>query len=576
VTAAQRLPDRAHRIRVVRFGPARPWFEPGSVASIDVEVDVVATRSTRARLAIELLDLDQVVGQAERDVRLAPGRSRRRVEIALPAGARRGYGLRLTIAGSDGGTLARADASVEALDGWWQSPRHAAVTRFASSEATAAAVRALRDWHVTVVQDYDWMYRHYRYSPPPRDRLPGDAVVDTLGRRVSQAAVRAGIRAGHDAGIATLAYGSVYGAEREYVERHPDERVFDDTGRPISLGETFYINDIRTDRPWRRRLLSEYRAAVRRFGFDGVHMDTYGPPHVAFSADGEPLDFAALYPGLIVDGARAVAAARPGARVLFNCVEGFPLEAVGDSPAAAVYLELWPPDERYADLVRWIERARAAGRGRAIVIAAYLSCLRASGDDPAARPGAVEAVVMLTSLITTAGAYHHVIAEDNRVLVEGYYPEARQLRASEARELRAASVFGARYVHLLTAPDAVVETPDGIEVLAADGTPVPWSAKPEAAAVWARATRLADGSRVLQLVDLRAQPDDRWDALRSRVETATGWRLRWPGSGDVVAMSPWTDGGSAQSLRVEPDDSVRLPRFRRWVVLVDRSNLSRR
>jgi dextranase len=574
VTAAQRVPGSGPRIRIVRFGPARPWYEPGSVATLEVEV--TATRSARARLATELLDLDDVVGHVERDVRLAAGRSRRRIEIALPAGARRGYGLRLTIVGSHGGRLAGADAAVEALDGWWQSPRHAAVTRFASPAATAAAVRALRNWHVTVVQDYDWMYRHYRYSPPPRDRRPGAAFVDILGRRVSHAAVRAGIRAGHDVGIATVAYGSVYGAEREYVERHPEERVFDEKGRPISLGETFYINDLRPGRPWRRRLLAEYRAAVRRFGFDGVHMDTYGPPHHAFSAEGQPIDFATLYPGLIADGARAVAAARPRARVLFNCVEGFPLDAVGDSPAAAVYLELWPPDERYADLVRWIERARRVGRGRAVVIAAYLSCLRTSGDDPAARPGAVEAVVMLTSLITTAGAYHHVLAEDNRVLVEGYYPEARRLRANEARELRAASVFGARYVHLLSAPDAVVESADGIEVLAADGTAVPLSANPKAAAVWARATRLADGTRVLQLVDLRAQPDDRWDALRAPVETATGWRVRWPGALDVVAMSPWTDGGRAQSLQVEPDDSVGLRTFRRWVVLVDRSNVSRR
>ena len=574
MTAAQRVARRAPRIRVVRFGPAKPWFKPGSAAGIEVEV--AAKRSMRARLVIELLDLDQVVVQAERDVRLAVGRSRRRVEIALPADARRGYGLRLTIVGSDGAPLAGADAAVEALDGWWQSPRHAAVTRFASPAATSAAVRAFRDWHVTVVQDYDWMYRHYRYSPPPRDRLPGKAFDDTLGRRVSHVAVRAGIRAGHEVGIATLAYGSVYGAEREYVERHPDERVFDETGRPISLGETFYINDLRPDRPWRRRLLAEYGMAVRRFGFDGVHMDTYGPPHNAFSAEGQPIDFAALYPGLIADGARAVAAARPGARVLFNCVEGFPLGTVGDSPAAAVYLELWPPDERYANLVRWIERARMAGRGRAVVIAAYLSCLRIRGDDPAARPGAVEAVVLLTSLITTAGAYHHVLAEDNRVLVEGYYPEARRLRASEARELRAASVFGARYVHLLSAPDAVVEAPDGIEILAADGTPIPWNAKPEAGAVWARATRLADGSRVLQLVDLSSQPDDRWDALRAPVEIATGWRLRWPGAWDVVAMSPWTDGGRAQSLQVEPDDSARLRAFRRWAVLVDRSNLTRR
>ena len=75
--------------------------------------------------------------------------------------------------------------------------------------------------------------------------------------------------------------------------------------------------------------------------------------------DGEPIDFAALYPGPDRRGApRVVAAARAGARVLFNCVEGFPLEPWPTAPAAALYLELWPPDVAYADVVRWIERAR--------------------------------------------------------------------------------------------------------------------------------------------------------------------------------------------------------------------------
>ena len=568
MTAAASAAAGGPRIRVVRFGPAKPWFRPGMAAAIEVEV--IAARPTRARLTVELIDLDRVVERVDRNVRLPAGRSRRRVQLPLPGDARRGYGLRLAIVGPGSRVLADADSAVEALDGWWQSPRHAALTRFASPASTAAAVRALRDWHVTVVQDYDWMYRHYRYSPPPRVTLPGDSFVDSLGRRVSHAAVRAGIRAGHEVGIATLAYGSVYGAEREYVDRHPDERAFDEHGRPLSLGETFYINDLRPGRPWRRRLLNEYASAVRGFGFDGVHMDTYGPPHHAFSADGQPLDLASLYPGLIAEGAEAVATVRVGARVLFNCVEGFPLDAVADAPAAAIYLELWPPDERYADLVRWIDRARDLGRGRAVVIAAYLSCLRAHADDPAARPGAVEAVVMLTSLIVAAGAYHHALAEANRVLVEGYYPEARRLRAAETSELRAAWVFGARYVHLLSDPEAVLDVLDGIELRDGDGSAVPLSGEPAAGAVWLRATRRRDGSRVLQLLDLRAQPDDRWDAVRRPVETTTGWRLCWPGAEDVVAISPWSDHGRARQLVMEPDGMFRLPPFRRWAVVVNR------
>ncbi len=546
-----------------------PWFMPGLAATIDVEL--TAIDRIRARITVELLDLDRVVTCVDRNVRLAAGRSRRRIEVVIPAMPRRGYGLRLTVIDTAGRVIANADAALEVLDGWWQSPRHAAVTQFASPASTGADVRALRDWHVTVVQDYDWMYRHYRFSPPPGERLAGDAFVDSLGRRVSHAAVRAGIKTGHEVGIATLAYGSVYGAEREYVDRHPDERVFDEHGRPISLGETFYINDLRPGRPWRRRLMAEYAAAVRKFGFDGIHMDSYGPPHQAFAADGEALDFATIYPGLIADGAEAVAAARANARVLFNCVEGFPLDAVADAPAAAIYLELWPPDERYVDLLRWIDRAREVGKGRAVVIAAYLSCLRTYRDDAEARPGAVEAVVMLTSLIAAAGAYHHVLADGGRVLVEGYYPKARRLRGAEASELRAAWQFSARYVHLLSAPTAIVEAGDAVEIIDGSGGPVLQASEPMAGSVWTRATRLADGTRVLQLVDLRAQPDDRWDAVRAPVDPAEGWRLRWRGARDLVAMSPWTDHGRAHALGAAPGGSFGLPAFRRWAVVVDRS-----
>lgn len=554
-------------IRVERFGATRPWFRPASPATIEVELS--GDRPIQGWLQVELLDLDRVIVRVDRPVRLSAGRSRRRVAVPLPATSRRGFGLRIEIADRDGALLAAANAVVEALDGWWQSPRHAAVTRFDDPARTAAAVRALGDWHVTVVQDYDWMYRHYRYSAPARNRLPGDAFIDSLGRRVSHAAVRAGVREGHRRGIATLAYGSVYGAEREYVDRHPGERVFDEAGHPISLGGTFYINDLRRNRPWRRRLLREYAAAVRRFSFDGIHMDTYGPPHQAFDADGERLDFATIYPGLIGDGAKAVAEARPSAKVLFNCVEGFPLDAVATASAAAIYLELWPPDERYADLVHWIDRARRAGHGRAVVIAAYLSCLRTHGGDPAARPGAAEAVVLLTSVIGAAGGYHHVLADGGRVLVEGYYPEARPLRVAELAEFRAAWSFGARYVHLITDPAAVVEAIDGIELDDAGGSPVPLSVEPREGAVWARLTRLRNKTRVLQLVDLRAQPDDRWDALRSPATTAANWRVRWSGAERLVAMSPWTDGGRAHLLRVEPDGGARLPEFRRWLVVVD-------
>jgi dextranase len=551
-------PSDDRLVRVIRLRPSRPWFRPGSDARVEIAIQAMDPVSVGHR--VSLVDVDRVVAVVEGRFRLPKGPSERTVAIQLPGARRHGYGLRLDLSWTGGRTA--ATTALEALDGWWQSPRHAAVTAFRSPVETTAAVRELADWHVTVVQLYDWMYRHYRYSPPT-----GTTFTDTLGRRVSHDAVRAGVRAGHGAGIASLAYGSIYGAEREYVERHPDERVFDTHGAPLSLGETFYINDPRPG-PWRRRLLREYVGAVRRFQVDGIHMDTYGPPHEAIGADGQAIRFDAVYPGLIAEAAALVAAVRPDAKVLFNCVEGFPLQRVAASPTAALYLELWPRDADWVDIVRWIDRARDLGAGRAVVIAAYISALRANETDPAARAGAIEAAILLGAVIAAAGGYHHVLAEGDRLLVEGYYPEARALRRSERNELRAASAFTARYVHLLSDPALVVLPAIDVEVLDREERPITVSDRPRSGALWVRLCRTTDGLVVLQLVDLLDQLDDRWDAVRQPSPMRSGWRIRWPAAVDaahVVAMSPWNDRGEAQRLI---DD--RLPAFRRWLVLVAR------
>lgn len=550
----RRTVDRV--VRIVRLRPSRPWFRPGSRAMVEVAVRAADPVSVDASLS--LIDVDRVAASVEARFRLHPGTSERTLAIALPEARRRGYGLRLELSWPGGRTA--ATTAVEALDGWWESPRHAAVTEFRSPDRTAAAVRDLRDWHVTVVQLYDWMYRHYRYSPPT-----GTTFTDILGRMVSHDAVRAGIRAGHRAGIASLAYGSIYGAEREHVDRHPDERVFDATGQPLSLGETFFINDPRPG-PWRRRLLREYARAVRRFDVDGIHMDTYGPPNEAVGADGAPIKFDEVYPGLIAEAAALVAATRPAGKVLFNCVEGFPLERVAAAPTAALYLEIWPPDVAWADIVRWIDRARDLGSGRAVVIAAYISALRAHESDPAGRAGAIEAAVLLNTVIAAAGGYHHVVAERNRLLVEGYYPEARPLRRSERTELRAVSVFTARYLQLLSDPGLAAGADVEVELIDPAGRPIAVSDTPRVGAVWVRVSRTSDGSVVVHLVDLLGQQDDRWDAIRQPSPARLGWRIRYrkgPDADDVVAMSPWTGHGEAQRLT-----GGRLPAFRRWLVVV--------
>lgn len=545
------------RVRIRELVPDRTWVRPGSEASVVATVDV--HRPMVVRLVVELVDLEQVVARRAIGRRLPAGRATIRAGLDVPVSARRGYGLRLTIEDRSSAVLARATTAVEALAGWWESPRHAALIEH--TDTGTGHVPGLRAWQVTVAQAYDWMWRHYRYAPP---RDP-DPFADTLGRQVSHRALRATIRAAKAVGIATLAYGAVYGAEAEHVAAYPDDRVFDDQGQPLSLGGMFFINDLRPGSAWRTRLLGEYAWSMR-LGFAGIHMDTYGPPHTAVGADGEPLAFRELYPGLIEEAAQVVGASHDG-RVLFNCVEGFPLEDVAPAPMAALYLELWPPDDRFHDLVRWIDRAHAVADGRQVVIAAYGAPMgKARSAQERAR--AMEATLLTTSVISAAGAYHHTLAEDDRLLVEGYYPAAVRLRAAEGRELKAAWRFGARYLHLVTGTTPAPDLARSVGLVDRAGVAVPTSAEPVAGAVWVRATRAPDGRPIVHLVDLASQADDRWDDGRAPSPWRRGWRLAGPFRRPVAA-SPWTSDGDAIGLRADDTGAWRLPGVRRWLMVTE-------
>ena len=201
------------------------------------------------------------------------------------------------------------------------------------------------------------------------------------------------------------------------------------------------------------------------------------------------------------------------------------------------------------------------------MIAAYVPALRDAGGDRTARARAIESAAVLTSVIHAAGAFHHVLAEADRLLVEGYYPAAIALRRSEARELRAAWVFSSRYLHLLSDPGSRRLDASGVQLRDADDAPIPATTVPRAGTVWVSRVGTPSGS-VISLVDLRHATDDRWTSGHAPAGANRGWRLGIDGGGrSRLAMSPWTRGGEPVRLAEAGDGWSRLPTFRRWVLV---------
>src|SRR5690606_21798421 len=182
---------------------------------------------------------------------------------------------------------------------------------------------------ITIVQFYDWMYRHYQLLPPT------DTYRDALDRELSLTTVRGRIAACHDHGMAAVAYGSVYGPEPEFILERPEWLLYDSGGAPISLIDLFYITDLRAGSAWREHILREFERAVAELGFDGIHMDQYGFPKLAYDHGGALVDLSVDFPDMVNEAAARLAevgrarqplsvanvgAERPEVGVIFNAV----------------------------------------------------------------------------------------------------------------------------------------------------------------------------------------------------------------------------------------------------------------
>lgn len=83
-------------------------------------------------------------------------------------------------------------------------------------------------------------------------------------------------------GMKTLGYGAVYAASESYYREHPEQALYTSCGEPFRFIDIFYIMNIKNDNPWHYHIIEEYAEAVKKAGFDGIHMDTYGFPRLHF------------------------------------------------------------------------------------------------------------------------------------------------------------------------------------------------------------------------------------------------------------------------------------------------------
>lgn len=292
-----------------------------------------------------------------------------------------------------------------------QMPRYGFLCRFDDGASAENAVQSLLQNHITWAQFYDWMYRHEQLLPAE------EQFTDLMGRNMDIRHAKKRITLCLEKGIKPIAYGAVYAASYPFAERHRDWMLYGCGEKPLDfIGLLRYMN-ISEGTPWREHIKQQFTAAVEQMGFAGIHMDTYGYPKQALAADGQPVRLERCFPSLINETRIAIREKTQREPLLvFNNVGNWPVDTVAHADQNAIYIEAWPPYDRYAHLRDIALQVHLMNTHKPLILAAYAKAFMNS-----AKQEAWHSAFLLQGILAACGAHALLLGEDGGMLMQAYY-----------------------------------------------------------------------------------------------------------------------------------------------------------
>ena len=435
--------------RIVGLRTDQVRHAPGGKVRIAIEVANDRSEAFRGELRWTVRNLADEVAAGAMPLWLpAGGTGSRRLDWVAPRADFTGYGVDVDLR-EDSGGVDQASVAVDVSSDWTRFPRYGFFSDCGpdqSDEEIARRVRAMARYHLNAVQFYDWMYTHDRLLKRAADGSLAPEWTDWAGRTISADVLRKKVAAAHRAGMAALAYGLMYGdsgGDRpERLEwaafREPGQSEWDQVESHPRTNAFLFVMDV-TNENWRRQLFAEFRAAIREFGFDGLHLDNLGARQLYRRGSAAAIEERTAFPAFIAAAKRAL----PGIRVLHNDVMGNYRDEIAKSEADVYYQEVWGR-ETYQELRDAILDAQAAADGKkAVVLAAYIHKHEPEPrsewiDDAAAR--------LLDAAIFANGGFHLELGEGAELLVHEYFP-IRHPRARPSLQLALRANYDALVRH---------------------------------------------------------------------------------------------------------------------------------
>lgn len=446
--------------------PERAFYTPGQSVVVRVEAPAGFSASPGAHVYLEIVHLTEVVARLSQPAGTGTSWAFSWEPPAEPAG----YGLAAWIE-SDGIRVAYGESAFDVAHTWTDQPRYGFLSEFGAwDEAKEREAFALMNrLHLNGLQFYDWQYRHEQLVPPAEE------FTDSLGRRLTVESIEGRIRLAREHGMAPMAYTAIYAASPAFYVDHKDWALRDANGKALDFGNGYLIlmNPSRGS-GWHDHLLDQFRRVLERFDFEGIHVDQYGYPRVAYDHRGQSVVLAQAFRNFIDDAKGLLSREFERSTITFNSVTNWPAAVMARSAYDFNYVEVWSPYDTYGDIERIIREAYANSGGKPTVIAAYV------------QPEYEATVRLLNAIIFANGGTHIEMGEGDGMLADPYFPKFRRVSPALWQAQVRAYDFIVRYKEWLYGPR---ETLDASALVRVGGVPV--QERPEAGRVHAVLTRVA-------------------------------------------------------------------------------------
>ena len=491
-------------------------------------------------------------------------------EISLPPLPAGGYGIQAKI-GSNGVWSEQIGTAVSVItrNSEQRILRYGFLSDFDQDDMDDEDIRSLRKYHINTIQYYDWSYRPHQLVGPET------CYQDLMGKAINQDVLSYKIDRAHALGMRSIAYGAVYAAANDFLAAHPDWGLLDHSGKPIRFIDCFCIMDISRGCPWHEHIIDQYKQSIMKLHFDGIHMDTYGHPKWAISpSHGKKTIYLEDHFDVLINDVRdSLKTVKPEATLIFNNVGNWPIEKTAKARQDCVYIEVWPPYERYHHISQLILDGQKFSGGKPVILAAYLAPFRTG-----TAAGAQYAALLLTAIIFGHGGTHLLLGEKDGVLTQGYYVDHSLLNPLQSHALRQYYDFGVQYQDLLYDHELLDVTMthsfwDNVEYRC---TNMPWSPYGESGKLYLT-IRQKPNWRTISMVNLCGCSNDYWNTDKEcpiQLENVI-FEVMLDGSCPSVWLASPDDDGQPISLPYQLFETEKglfariiVPKIKIWALLV--------